>query len=268
MPPYTECYIITHIYLGAEAKFQEPWTKEHGTSGKFLEVVLLFRPVCSPVKVDQGFTSGCHFHGFRFVGMDLVGGQYAMGRVGSLGVVIGTTACLIASASCDDLLPGSRSLPRYAHAAEGERPQREPAHRPRSARAYSTARRPHRPRHQDNPHPKATGTTRPFRRSELKNTFLKPPDCGKTGAPLQQYYILNRLAVELEAAGTGASSKDPGPRSSSQRPLAQSPRSAAHGSWVIRVTVIYAKTNGTRLNRFACCKKTLPPRQIYGGFAV
>ena len=53
------------------------------------EVVLLFRPECSPVKVDQGFTSGCHFHGFRFAGMDLVGGQDAMGRVGPIGVVIG-----------------------------------------------------------------------------------------------------------------------------------------------------------------------------------
>src|SRR6056297_1949978 len=53
------------------------------------EVVLLFRPECSPVKVDQGFTSGCHFHGFRFAGMNLFGGQYAMGRVGPLGVVIG-----------------------------------------------------------------------------------------------------------------------------------------------------------------------------------
>src|SRR6056297_692409 len=53
------------------------------------EVVLLFRPDCSPVKVDQGFTSGCHFHGLRFAGMELVGGQYAMDRVGPLGVVIG-----------------------------------------------------------------------------------------------------------------------------------------------------------------------------------
>lgn len=62
-----------------------PILKMHALRG---EVVLLFRPECSPVKVDQGFTSGCHFHGFRFAGMDLVGGQYAMGRVGPFGIVI------------------------------------------------------------------------------------------------------------------------------------------------------------------------------------
>ena len=54
-----------------------------------IEVVLLFRPVCSLVKVDQGFTSGCHSHGFGSAGMDLLGGQDAMGRVGPLGIVIG-----------------------------------------------------------------------------------------------------------------------------------------------------------------------------------
>ena len=53
------------------------------------EVVLLFRPVCSLFKVDQGFISGCHSHGFGLAGMDLVGGQDAMGRVGPLGIVIG-----------------------------------------------------------------------------------------------------------------------------------------------------------------------------------
>ena len=62
------------------------------------EVVLLFRPDCSPVKVDQGFTSGCHFHGFGFAGMDLIRGQDVMGRVGPLGVVIGQPS--------PDTLPG------------------------------------------------------------------------------------------------------------------------------------------------------------------
>lgn len=53
------------------------------------EVVLLFRPVCSLVKVDQGFTSGCHSHGFGFAGMDLFGGQDGVGRMRSLSVVAG-----------------------------------------------------------------------------------------------------------------------------------------------------------------------------------
>ncbi|TVS01858.1 MAG: hypothetical protein EA407_11195, partial [Rhodobacteraceae bacterium] len=41
----------------------------------FREVVLLFRPDCSPVKVDQDFLSGCHSHGFSLVGMDLIRGR-------------------------------------------------------------------------------------------------------------------------------------------------------------------------------------------------
>lgn len=53
------------------------------------EVVLRFRPVFSPVKVDQGFLSDCHSHGFSFAGMSLVWGQYALGGVGPRGVVIG-----------------------------------------------------------------------------------------------------------------------------------------------------------------------------------
>jgi hypothetical protein len=62
-----------------------------------LEVVLLFRPDCSPVKVDQGFFSGCHSHGFGLVGMDLIRGQDAMGRVGPLGIVIGQPFSNVAS---------------------------------------------------------------------------------------------------------------------------------------------------------------------------
>jgi putative integral membrane protein (TIGR02587 family) len=58
-------------------------------SGPMGEVVLLFRPACSPVKVDQGFLSGCHSYGFGFAGMDLIWGQDAVGGVGPLGVVIG-----------------------------------------------------------------------------------------------------------------------------------------------------------------------------------
>jgi hypothetical protein len=61
------------------------------------EVVLLFRPDCSPVKVDQGFFSGCHSHGFGLVGMDLIRGQDAMGRVGPLGIVIGQPFSNVAS---------------------------------------------------------------------------------------------------------------------------------------------------------------------------
>ena len=54
-----------------------------------LKVVLVLRPVCSPVKVDQGFMSGCHSHRFCFARIGLVWGQDAVGRVGSFGVVIG-----------------------------------------------------------------------------------------------------------------------------------------------------------------------------------
>lgn len=53
------------------------------------EVVVLFRPECSLIKVDQGFISGCYSHGFCFAGMNLVGGQDVMGRVGPLGDLMG-----------------------------------------------------------------------------------------------------------------------------------------------------------------------------------
>lgn len=53
------------------------------------ELVLRFRPVFSSFKVDQGFLSGCHSQEFSFAGMSLVWGQYAVGGVGPLGVVIG-----------------------------------------------------------------------------------------------------------------------------------------------------------------------------------
>jgi len=53
------------------------------------EVVLVLRPLCSPVKVDQGFISGCHSHRLCFARIGLVGGQDAMGRVRSFGIVIG-----------------------------------------------------------------------------------------------------------------------------------------------------------------------------------
>lgn len=62
------------------------------------ELVLLFRPDCSQVKVGQGFLSGCNSHGFSSVCMDLIRGQDAMGRVGPLGVVIGQPST--------DTLPG------------------------------------------------------------------------------------------------------------------------------------------------------------------
>src|SRR5690606_28744225 len=50
------------------------------------EVVLDIRPVCSPVKVDQGFMSGCHSHGFCSACIGFVGGQDAVGRVRSFGI--------------------------------------------------------------------------------------------------------------------------------------------------------------------------------------
>lgn len=53
------------------------------------DVVLRFRPVSSPVEVDQGFLPGCHSHGFSFAGTSLVWGQYAVSGVGPLGVLIG-----------------------------------------------------------------------------------------------------------------------------------------------------------------------------------
>lgn len=76
-------------YLLSAAQMEVAQCADLDSALEMIEVVLLFRPECSPVKVDQGFTSGCHFHGFRFADMDLFGGQYAMGRVGPLGVVIG-----------------------------------------------------------------------------------------------------------------------------------------------------------------------------------
>jgi hypothetical protein len=65
--------------------------------GYTIEVVLLFRPDCSPVKVDQVFLSGCHSHGFGLVGMDLIRGQDAVGRVGPIGIVIGQPFSNLAS---------------------------------------------------------------------------------------------------------------------------------------------------------------------------
>jgi hypothetical protein len=56
---------------------------------RMAEVVLVFRPLCSPVKVDQGFISGCHSHRLCFARIGLVGGQDAMGRVRLFGIVIG-----------------------------------------------------------------------------------------------------------------------------------------------------------------------------------
>ncbi len=56
---------------------------------RWSEVVLGFRPVFSLAKVDQDFKSGCHFHGFGFAGMDLVGGQDAVDRMRSLDVAVG-----------------------------------------------------------------------------------------------------------------------------------------------------------------------------------
>lgn len=56
---------------------------------RWIEVVLFFRPLCGPVKVDQGFISGCHSHRLCFGRIGLVGGQDAMGRVRSFGIVIG-----------------------------------------------------------------------------------------------------------------------------------------------------------------------------------
>ena len=53
------------------------------------EVVLVLRPLCGPVKVDQGFISGCNSHRLCFGRIGLVGGQDAMGRVRSFGIVIG-----------------------------------------------------------------------------------------------------------------------------------------------------------------------------------
>ena len=53
------------------------------------EVVLVLRPLCSPVKVDQGFLSGCHSHWFFLARIGFVGGQDAVGRVRSFGIVIG-----------------------------------------------------------------------------------------------------------------------------------------------------------------------------------
>ena len=53
-----------------------------------IEVVLVFRPFCSPVKVDQGFMSGCYSRWFCLAGIGLVGGQDAVGRVRALGAVI------------------------------------------------------------------------------------------------------------------------------------------------------------------------------------
>ena len=53
------------------------------------EVVLVLRPVCSPVKVDQGFMSGCQSHGLCFALIGFVWGQDAVGRVQSFGIVIG-----------------------------------------------------------------------------------------------------------------------------------------------------------------------------------
>jgi hypothetical protein len=52
------------------------------------EVVLVIRPLCSPVKVDQGFMSGCYSQWFCFAGIGLVRGQDAVGRVRSLEVVV------------------------------------------------------------------------------------------------------------------------------------------------------------------------------------
>jgi len=53
------------------------------------EVVLVLRPLCSPVKVDQGFMSGCHSHWFCFARIGFVWGQDAVGRVRSFCIVIG-----------------------------------------------------------------------------------------------------------------------------------------------------------------------------------
>ena len=59
----------------------------------------------------------------------------------------------------------------------------QPAYRPRSTRAHSTARGPHWTRHQDNPHSPTTGATRPLRRTRPEKTKLKPPRCGKNRCP-------------------------------------------------------------------------------------
>lgn len=55
----------------------------------YIEVVLVLRPLCSPVKVDQDFMSGCHSHGLCFALIGFVWGQDAVGRMGPLGIVIG-----------------------------------------------------------------------------------------------------------------------------------------------------------------------------------
>jgi hypothetical protein len=57
--------------------------------GSFIEpeVVLVIRPICSPVKVDQGFMSGCYSHWFCFACIGLVRVQDAVGRVRSFDVV-------------------------------------------------------------------------------------------------------------------------------------------------------------------------------------
>lgn len=51
-------------------------------------MVLDFRPFCSPIKMDHGFILGCKFHWFCFAGINLIGGKYAVGRVGALSLIV------------------------------------------------------------------------------------------------------------------------------------------------------------------------------------
>jgi hypothetical protein len=59
----------------------------YGSGNK--EVVPVIRPVCSQLKVDQGFKSGRYSHWFCFPVIGLVWGQDSVGRMRALDVVVG-----------------------------------------------------------------------------------------------------------------------------------------------------------------------------------